>query len=165
MRLLTCTNYLLPPALRHRLMMGNAYTRGYSLHQVQQEEKPQQEKQEFVLSTPAFGTKHTHAPTTDPSQTPVAARPSMVPTASELSVEKCPPPSLKLSSCFFHQQPQNQLFHTPCFIWEYCPTATRGMYLNLTRGVESLLEAINWFEFGGTSYIHHHVVGQYYGEV
>lgn len=121
---------------------------------------PQQERQELVLLTPAFGTKHTHAPRTDPSQTPVAARPSMVPTAPELSVEKCPPPSLKLPSCFSHQQPQNRLFPTPCFIWEYCPTRgqyIRGVYLNLTRGVESLLETLNWFEFGGTSYLHHHV--------
>lgn len=38
----------------------------------------------------------THASKRDPSQTPVAARPSMVLTASELSMEECPAPSPKL---------------------------------------------------------------------
>lgn len=143
--------------------------RGYSLHQVQQEERP-------CSSASTGGARacpvnsclwhKTHTCLEDRSQPNTSgSRPSMVPTASELSEEKCPPPSLKLPFCFLHQQPQNRLFPTPCFIWEYCPTDTRGVYLNLTRGVESLLEAINWFEFGGTSYIHHHEAGQYYGEV
>lgn len=28
-----------------------------------------------------------------------------------------------------------------------------------------MLKTFSWFEFGGSSYLHHHVVGQYYGEV
>lgn len=104
---------------------------------------PQQERRELVLLTSALCTKHTHASSRDPSQTAVAARLSMVLTASELSMEKCPPPSPKLPSCFFHQQPQNRLlFPTPCFIWAYCSTDTTGVYLNLTdsmnKGSEKL---------------------------
>lgn len=132
--------------------------RGYSLHQVQQEERPcSSASTGEARACPVNSSLWHKTPTCLEDRSQPNTSGSKASTASELSVKKCPPPSLKLPSCFFHQRPQNQLFPTPCFIWEYYPTDTRGVYLNLTSGVESLLETINWFEFGGTSYLHQHV--------
>lgn len=104
---------------------------------------PQQERQELVLLTPALCTKHTHALRRDPSQTAGVARPSMVLNSLRTVYGQMSPTFTQTPlSCFFHQQPQNQLlFPTPCFMFptpcsllirEYCSTDIREVYLNLT---------------------------------
>lgn len=132
---------MFPLALRYRLMVGNAYTkrlfsppgatRGKALFPCLNRRGKSCSIKSCLVA------QNTHTSRTDPSQTPAVARPSVVQTASELSMEKTFSTFTRTPLLFL--PPQNQLlFPTPCFIWEYCSADTRSVYLNLTASINKV---------------------------